>query len=589
MSGYEIRKTNGEVLVSNLADNTTSVQGGITLIGRNSNDYGDALNENLVKILESFSNSSPPGSGLIGQLWYDSFNQQLKVKFQDINPALDNIQDWKPVGGATVGTTQPTTPAAGDLWYDTNTGINQLKIFDGATYQVIGPEIVGTAGVTGLFVDTIVDTSSVVHDVIKLVINSVDTIIISNTQFTPASLAGFNFPIVPGLNFRTNTEIGQIKTSTLSIENSGIIPLTTEVTNLGSPSKKYANVYSTTFHGALNGNATSATTTSTATTSGSTSTVAVATTALNNSFYPTFVNATTGNLAIRVDGELTYNPSTNVLTVPNINYGGQITSSVSSGTAPFVVSSTTRVDNLHVATAGVLFPGKTIALTGDVTATGVTFTGESNISLSTTIPDNSINLAAKATTGSNYVATITGAPSGGITVTGSGRAAAVTLSIGQSVTPSSSPQFAGLRVLGVDHVNALSVGSAITSPSTTPDGEIRVQGEITAFVGSDLALKENIVPIANPLDLVKRLRGVYFDWRDDHIANRGGEDGYFVRKKDMGIIAQDVEAVFPEIVARRTDGTLAVKYDRLVSVLIEAVKDLTDKVKDLENRLDKKN
>lgn len=590
MPGYEIVKTNGDVLVSDLADNSVSVQGGITLIGRNSSDYGDALNENLVRLIENFSNSSPPASGLIGQLWYDSTNQQIKVKFQDVNPATDNLEDWKPVGGATVGTTQPTTPAAGDLWYDTNPGINQLKIFDGAVYQVIGPEAVGVGGVTGLFVDTITDISAVTHDVIKLVVNSVDVAIFSNSEFTPVSLVGFNFPIVPGVNFRTSSAVGKIKTNVLTIENSGIIPLTNNVTDLGTSLKKFANVHATTFHGNLTGNADSATITTSATTAGAANTVAIATAALNQAYYPTFVSNTSGNQAVRVDGDLTYNPSTNTLTVANVNYGGQITSSVATGTAPFAVTSTTRVSNLNVATAGVLSPGATIGLTGAVTATGVTFTGGSNITLTTTIPNDSIDLANKATVGSNYVATITNGVNGGITVTGSGsRNAGVTLSIGQSVTTASSPEFAGLRVTGVDHVNALSVGSGLTSPSSTSDGEIRVQGEITAFVGSDIALKENIVPIANPLDIVKKLRGVRFDWRDEHLQRRGGVDGFFVRKQDIGIIAQDVQAVFPEIVAQRVDGTLGVKYDRLVSVLIEAVKDLTDKVNTLEDQLKNKN
>ena len=590
MAGYEIRKTDGAVLISELADNTTQAVGGVTLIGRNSSNYGDALNENLVKLLENFAFTNPPNAGLIGQIWYDTTNQVLKVKYQNPNPALEEPADWKPVGGASIGTTQPTNPAAGDLWYDTTSGINQLKVYDGSTYVAIGPEIVGSSGVTGVVVDTITDTSAVTHDVIKLVVNSIDVVIIANSEFTPVSLSGFNLPLVPGINFRTSSEVGEIKTSSLSIENAGIIPLTNNTTDLGTSGSVFADVYATTFHGALNGNATTSTSTTNATNSTNAANVAVATESAAATFYPSFVSATTGNTPIKVDTALNYNPSTDVLTVPNISYSGQVTSTVSTGTAPFVVASTTRVNNLNVATAGVLSPGATIGLTGDITATGVSFTGGSNINLATTIPTDSIVLADKVAIASNYVATISAGT--GVTISagaGTGKASTPTLAIGQAVGTGETPTFAGLRIIGVDHVNALSVGSGITTPATTPDGEIRVQGEITAFVGSDIALKENIVPIANPLEIVQKLRGVRFDWRDDHLERRGGVDGHFVRKQDIGVIAQDVQAVFPEIVAERVDGTLGVKYDRLVSVLIEAVKDLTSKVSDLENRLQNKN
>ena len=65
-----------------------------------------------------------------------------------------------------------------------------------------------------------------------------------------------------------------------------------------------------------------------------------------------------------------------------------------------------------------------------------------------------------------------------------------------------------------------------------------------------------------------------FDWTDEEIERRGGEDGYFVRKHDVGVIAQEVEIVLPEIVAERLDGYKAVKYEMIVPLLIEAIKEL---------------
>ena len=124
-----------------------------------------------------------------------------------------------------------------------------------------------------------------------------------------------------------------------------------------------------------------------------------------------------------------------------------------------------------------------------------------------------------------------------------------------------------------------SLGIGTSASGTT--GEIRATNDVTAFYSSDIALKENIVNIPNPLEALKKLNGILFDWKKDYIDSRGGEDGYFVRKKDVGVIAQEVEKVLPEAVAQRSDGVKAVKYDRLTCLLIEAVKVLSDKVEKL--------
>ena len=116
---------------------------------------------------------------------------------------------------------------------------------------------------------------------------------------------------------------------------------------------------------------------------------------------------------------------------------------------------------------------------------------------------------------------------------------------------------------------SLTVG--ITTASTVA-GEIRATNEITAYYSSDARLKENIQPIDNPIAMLEAIRGVYFDWTADHIEKRGGEDGYFVRKHDIGVIAQEVEKILPEIVATRADGFKAVKYEKIVPLLIEAIK-----------------
>ena len=127
-----------------------------------------------------------------------------------------------------------------------------------------------------------------------------------------------------------------------------------------------------------------------------------------------------------------------------------------------------------------------------------------------------------------------------------------------------------------------SFGVGTAASGTT--GEIRATNDVTAFYSSDVALKENIINIPNPLEAIQKLNGVLFDWKKSYIDQRGGEDGYFVRKRDVGVIAQEVEKVLPEAVGQRPDGIKAVKYDRLTCLLIEAVKQLQDKVESLTKK-----
>lgn len=112
--------------------------------------------------------------------------------------------------------------------------------------------------------------------------------------------------------------------------------------------------------------------------------------------------------------------------------------------------------------------------------------------------------------------------------------------------------------------------------------EIRADGDVVAYYSSDERLKENIEIIPNALSKVQQIRGVTFDWTDEYLEKQGGEDDYFHRKHDSGVIAQDVERVLPELVAERPDGTKAVRYEKLVAVLIEAVKELKQEIEELK-------
>ena len=105
-------------------------------------------------------------------------------------------------------------------------------------------------------------------------------------------------------------------------------------------------------------------------------------------------------------------------------------------------------------------------------------------------------------------------------------------------------------------------------------GALHVGGDITAFSASDISLKENITPISNAVDKVRSISGNTFTWNEKSVYN--GEEG-------TGIIAQEIEALgLPGVTETRQDGVKAVRYDRLVPLLIEAIKELDTKVKSLE-------
>ena len=128
--------------------------------------------------------------------------------------------------------------------------------------------------------------------------------------------------------------------------------------------------------------------------------------------------------------------------------------------------------------------------------------------------------------------------------------------------------------------DSLGVGTAASGTA----GEIRATNNITGYYSSDRRLKENITNIPNALDKVTQLNGVTFDWTDEHIKERGGEDGYFVKKHDTGLIAQDVQQVLPEIVRNKQDGYLGVQYDKVVGLLVEAIKELKHEVEFLKGK-----
>jgi hypothetical protein len=138
---------------------------------------------------------------------------------------------------------------------------------------------------------------------------------------------------------------------------------------------------------------------------------------------------------------------------------------------------------------------------------------------------------------------------------------------------------ASLLVTGNDNqVDSFGVGT----PASGTTGEIRATNNITAFYSSDAKFKENVRVIDDAAAKVSAIGGKYFDWTDAYIAEHGGEDGYFIQKADFGVIAQDVQAVFPQAIRIRPDGSLAVDYEKLSALAFAAIAELVKRIEVLE-------
>jgi hypothetical protein len=129
--------------------------------------------------------------------------------------------------------------------------------------------------------------------------------------------------------------------------------------------------------------------------------------------------------------------------------------------------------------------------------------------------------------------------------------------------------------------NSVGVGTAGSATA----GEIRATNNITAYYSSDAQFKENVQDVPDALSIVTAIGSKLFDWTDAYIADHGGEDGYFVQKSDFGVIAQDVQRVFPQAIRIRPDGSLAVDYEKLATLSFGAIGQLLTRIEILESKI----
>jgi hypothetical protein len=124
-------KTAISVANNSLDTNSTS----LVLTGKGVSNWGEIQQENFIRLLDNFASKTAPLSPTIGQVWFDSVNNMLKV--------WDMTQQWIPIGSVVVSSTQPAGAMDGMLWYNSAETILYMKIPTTGNMSTVGPRYYG--------------------------------------------------------------------------------------------------------------------------------------------------------------------------------------------------------------------------------------------------------------------------------------------------------------------------------------------------------------------------------------------------------------------------------------------------------------
>ena len=198
---YSINYSDSNKGTISIEDSTINQQTSLDLPGRNTTSYGSVIAENFLKLLENFANTSEPRNPVQGQLWYDTSEGVDTLKIYDGT-------GWVNASGLKKGNTAPDVANAlvGDLWSDTDN--NQLYIFTGSGWTLVGPEY-SDGLLTGAKPVTVTGKDEVLYTILQIEVGGQPIAIYSTRTFQPKStIAGFTI-IQPGLNLSTANIGGQ--------------------------------------------------------------------------------------------------------------------------------------------------------------------------------------------------------------------------------------------------------------------------------------------------------------------------------------------------------------------------------------------
>jgi hypothetical protein len=570
---YIVYTSSGTILTTvptgKVNTNTTS----LTLIGRDVTNYGRYYNQNLVKLLGNFASELPPVNPIAGQLWYDLDLHKLKV--------YDS--EFKPLNAFPVTDFQPIGQEPGEFWYDTER--HELDFMDdNGQYQAITSfprdQISGWKHPYDPVKNNGTGTSAIIQDVTLLKVYGQTIGALSTQTFTASlkdststfSLAGTSsFRVAAGL-----TIIGELQTTVGTFD---------RVTVRGSTQATSTTTGALTVQGgaSIRGN----------------------------------LHVGGEIVAQKLTVELT-TVTTTIVVTDDIIETENTTTSVSPTTGALIVAGGVGIgNNIYVANTATI--GKNLNVTNTVTIGGglsvggaVTFNGGLSIGSTTTVGGSIIPTATElydlgspsfrfktlyissATIDFGNV-TLSSTPYGEIAIanlvsTGTsvfGAMTATSLTVNGAQRINSTLRVVGRTTLGVTTCTSFFVQNATVGNNFLVNGAIFSKGNITAYFGSpsDKRFKENIQNIENALDKVKAINGVTFDWTQDFLDGEKEKSGLDLKKHDLGVIAQEVETVAPEVVDTREDGFKFVKYEKLAGLLIEAIKELDTKLEDIKKHI----
>lgn len=180
----------------NIDDGTIDDSTSLRFPGRNTTGYGQLIGDNFLHILENFARDNPPENPVQGQLWYDTTEGIAQLKVYDGT-------SWGAAGGLKKGPTAPTAESSipGDLWTNTNT--QQLYLFTGSGWILVGPNV-SSGAKTGAEPEIIDDTLNNPQNVVVQYVGGERVAILSKENFVPkVRLDGF-LEIRAGMNLNSN-------------------------------------------------------------------------------------------------------------------------------------------------------------------------------------------------------------------------------------------------------------------------------------------------------------------------------------------------------------------------------------------------
>jgi hypothetical protein len=546
---YTIRNTQNQ-LVATVADGAVDSTTNIRLIGKNYVGYGTALNENLIAILENFANSSAPNKPITGMLWYDTSGNDLKIYNGTTfvpavktasnftvtsNLSAGNISVTAAISGATVGAgTSMTAPTfngnlAGNVSGNVTGNLNG-NVNGNVTGNLNGN--VSATTIAGNLTTSAQPNVTSLGSLVDLTVNGNTSlaatggaVAIGGAVATSSIMLDIIAPGSPGIAQIRGTGTATAQMTVDAALDFNVINTSNGKLNLGANNNVHMTVAANGF-------------------------VGIGTVSPNNNLQVVGNIAATNVSATLLTGTLTSAAQ------PNVTSLGTLSS--------VTVTANANVGNLNSS--------------GDVTATSNITAPNVNASTVMTAPRFVSNVAtgtAPFTVNSTtQVANLNAATSG----------TAVTVTQAAQANITSVGTLTGLTVSGSTQINSLGVGTAASGTA----GEIRATNNITAYY-SDQRLKKDIKQIKGALDILSHIRGVRYV--QSELAETFGYHNY---DQQVGVIAQEVQKVVPEAVkiapfdagegntSVSGENYLTVQYDRLVPVLIEAIKELQAEIEVLK-------